>query len=273
MKQCDIYDVIAIGLSRKETEGLTTIYNEFNKNLNIKFRLVSGKAAERAHFAIVNSDDPQILKKWRVWNARVNPIFSIYAYSNIAPKNSPASIRKPFSPNSVLTGMQQAIFNAFDKMPSFEISESIAGGMNEKVDNQSQHQAPSDLSALVVDDCATILKSMQLQLDLLDIHTDCCATGEDALTKINSTHYDLIFLDIVLPGIDGYELCKRIRLSNIQKHTPVCMLTGKSNMFNMVRGKLAGCDKYITKPASSNELTDAILKMLNISSFKQLKSA
>ncbi|TQV89075.1 response regulator [Aliikangiella coralliicola] len=273
MKQRDIYDVIAIGLSRQEVNNLGAIFLNFGQNSDTEFRLVEGELAEQSHFAVVNADNPQILRKWRVWNARVNPIFSIYAHSDIAPKNAPASIKKPFTPNRVIDGMQQALYRAFEKLPSFEISDTTESSDVKKLNSIGAKKVHSKVSALVVDDCPTILKSMELQLDLLGIHPDCCATGEQAMERINKLRYDLIFLDIVLPGIDGYEICKMIRQSPIQKNTPVCMLTGKSNMFNMVKGKLAGCDKYITKPASSNELADAILKMLNISSFKQLKTA
>ncbi|WP_444994960.1 response regulator [Aliikangiella sp. IMCC44359] len=273
MKKRNTYDVIAIGLSKLDVKILKAIFQSAEKNYDYSFQLTSGKGAENAHFAIVNADEPQIVRKWRVWNARSNPIYSIYASKVINEKGSQTSILKPFNPASVMKGMQHAMFQVYGEIPDFEISESVKPSNNNDFNSVVNKVNRSKVTALVVDDCHTILKAMAIQLDLLGIHATCVSSGEAALERIKKIHYDLIFLDIVLPGIDGYDLCKEIRATSIHKNTPVCMLTGKSNMFNMVRAKLAGCDKYITKPANSSTLSQAILKMLNITSFKQLKSA
>ncbi len=273
MKESTTYDIIIIGLSKIESDILSCIFKSAGNNSGVEFRLVSGKHSENANFAIVNSDNPQVVRKWRVWNARSKPIYSIYAFQKKPPVNAQSTIAKPFNPDSVIACLQQAVYKAYGEVPHFEISEHSENTNSQQLQTMRNNTRHSSVSALVVDDCATILKSMELQLNLLEIKSDCVSSGEEALLNISRKRYDLIFLDIVLPGVDGYEVCKIIKQNPLQSNTPVCMLTGKSNMFNVVRGKLAGCDKYITKPAKSQELSDAILKMLNITSFNQLKSA
>jgi twitching motility two-component system response regulator PilG len=101
---------------------------------------------------------------------------------------------------------------------------------------------------LIIDDSLTVLKQLQMELQKLNIHADCAETGEEGLTLVSNSHYDMVFLDIVLPATDGYMICKCIRKNPHTKHTPVVMLSSKSSTFDKVRGKLVGCDEYLTKP-------------------------
>ena len=74
--------------------------------------------------------------------------------------------------------------------------------------------------------------------------------------------YDIIFLDVVLPGTDGYQVCKDIRKNPGTRQTPVIMLTSKSSPFDRVRGSLVGCSAYLTKPVDYNAFRAAVSKYL-----------
>lgn len=102
--------------------------------------------------------------------------------------------------------------------------------------------------ALVVDDSLVVRKQIELELSLAGITTDLVETGEEALDLLQDNSYHVIFLDVVLPGVDGYQLCKTIKRNKRTKQTPVIMLTSKSSPFDRVRGTLAGCEAYLTKP-------------------------
>lgn len=78
----------------------------------------------------------------------------------------------------------------------------------------------------------------------------------------NKNNYDLIFLDVVLPGIDGYQLCKSLKRGKDKKKTPVIMLTSKSSPFDRVKGALAGCDAYLTKPVKQETFQKVVKKYL-----------
>lgn len=107
---------------------------------------------------------------------------------------------------------------------------------------------------LVVDDSLSVRTQMDLCLRLNDVSVDLAEDAEEALELIEKGDYDVIFLDIVLPEMDGYKFCKLIKSNETTRSTPIVMLTGKSSPFNKVRGVMAGCDRYLTKPVDAEEL-------------------
>jgi len=125
--------------------------------------------------------------------------------------------------------------------------------------------APKQISdaVLVVDDNATVRKFMEAKLAPYGFSADFAETGEQAVGLTGSKEYTCVFLDVVLPGIDGYQVCKLIK-SNKQaiKRTAVVMLTSRSSPFDKLRGSLAGCDEYLTKPVDENHLLEVIAKFL-----------
>lgn len=118
-------------------------------------------------------------------------------------------------------------------------------------------------SVLVVDDNATVRKFMETKLAPYGFHVDFAETGEEAVGLTGTNEYTCVFLDVVLPGIDGYQVCKLIK-SNKQaiKRTAVVMLTGRTGRLDKLRGSMAGCDSYLTKPVDENELLEVIAKFL-----------
>lgn len=118
-------------------------------------------------------------------------------------------------------------------------------------------------AVLVVDDNATVRKFMESKLAPYGFSADFAETGEQAVGLTGSKEYTCVFLDVVLPGIDGYQVCKLIK-SNKQavKRTAVVMLTSRSSPFDKLRGSLAGCDEYLTKPVDENRLLEVISKFL-----------
>jgi two-component system cell cycle response regulator len=118
----------------------------------------------------------------------------------------------------------------------------------------------SHYTALVVDDSVTIRKQVELALRLHDVEAICTDTGESAMVLLATQSFDLIFLDVMLPGgADGYQICRSIKKLSMHKKTPVIMLTGRSSPFDRVRGSLAGCNTYLTKPVE-NDTFKAVLK-------------
>jgi two-component system, cell cycle response regulator len=118
-------------------------------------------------------------------------------------------------------------------------------------------------TVLVVDDNATVRMFMQAKLSPYGFEVDIAETGEEAIGMSAAQEYTCVFLDVVLPGIDGYQVCKLIK-SNKQaiKKTAVVMLTSRSSPFDKLRGSLAGCDEYLTKPLDEDRLLEVIAKFL-----------
>jgi two-component system cell cycle response regulator len=104
--------------------------------------------------------------------------------------------------------------------------------------------------ALVVDDSAAIQKSLELNLATLPqiSAVEFADTGESALAKAEASQYDLIFLDVMMPGMDGFETCTQLRKKPQYKKTPIIMVSGKTSPLDEVKGVMAGCTTYLTKP-------------------------
>lgn len=117
-----------------------------------------------------------------------------------------------------------------------------------------------DLRVLVIDDSETVRKQLELALGDQGIDVQTAETGELGLHMLSSCPYDLIFLDVVLPGADGYQICKTIKKNKSKQRIPVVMLTSKSSPFDRVKGSLAGCDTYLTKPVELRRLVEILHK-------------
>ena len=115
---------------------------------------------------------------------------------------------------------------------------------------------------LVVDDSLSVRTQMDLCLRLHDLSVDLVEDAETALNLVEGGNYDVIFLDVVLPEMDGYKVCKLIKSNETTRSIPIVMLTGKTSPFNKVRGVMAGCDRYLTKPVDAEELKTVLHEYL-----------
>lgn len=126
----------------------------------------------------------------------------------------------------------------------------------------SADQNSKILHALVVDDSTTIRRLMDLTLQPLGIVVEFAERGEEALNLVQRNRYDIVFLDVMLPGIDGYKVCKQIKGERNTRNIPVIMLTSKDSAFDKVRGIMAGTNVYLTKPLDRGQLIEALNKCL-----------
>ena len=82
--------------------------------------------------------------------------------------------------------------------------------------------------------------------------------GFDALDKIANSHPDIIFVDIMMPRLDGYQMCSLIKNNSNLKDTPIIMLSSKDGLFDRAKGRIVGSEQYLTKPFTKSELLEAI---------------
>lgn len=129
------------------------------------------------------------------------------------------------------------------------------------------------VTALVVDDSTTLRRLMDLTLTPMGMVVEFADNGEDALVLARGKDYDIIFLDVILPRIDGYRVCKIIKADPRTKHIPIIMLTSKDSAFDKVRGIMAGTDVYLTKPLDRVALLKAINKYLPVSVMQAMQTA
>jgi twitching motility two-component system response regulator PilG len=111
---------------------------------------------------------------------------------------------------------------------------------------------------LVIDDSKTIRRTAETLLKKVGCDVTTATDGFDALAKIADTHPDIIFVDIMMPRLDGYQTCALIKNNSTFKTTPVIMLSSKDGLFDKAKGRIVGSDEYLTKPFSKEELLGSI---------------
>jgi two-component system alkaline phosphatase synthesis response regulator PhoP len=115
-------------------------------------------------------------------------------------------------------------------------------------------------SILLVEDEEHLHEALKLNLEMEGYEVDSAFDGGDALKKIQSAHYDLLILDIMLPSLDGFSITERMRLNNNQ--TPILILSAKNTSANKVQGLKLGADDYLTKPFNLEELILRVAKLI-----------
>jgi len=116
----------------------------------------------------------------------------------------------------------------------------------------------SRIKVMVIDDSNTIRRSAEIFLKSSGCQVILAEDGFDALAKISNEHPDLIFVDIMMPRLDGYQTCSLIKRNARYKTTPVIMLSSKDGLFDRARGRMVGSDQYLTKPFTQETLLDAV---------------
>ncbi|MGI9056067.1 MAG: response regulator [Pyrinomonadaceae bacterium] len=137
---------------------------------------------------------------------------------------------------------------------------SLAIRLAEIEEKASIHSSmPKDRTIMVVDDSATVRKLISGKLEKCGHIVITAVDGMDAMSKLGDIVPDLILLDITMPRMDGYQVCKLIRNSDATKEIPIVMISGKDGFFDKVRGRMAGTTGYITKPFGP----ETLMKMLD----------
>ncbi|MCB1867974.1 MAG: response regulator [Gammaproteobacteria bacterium] len=113
---------------------------------------------------------------------------------------------------------------------------------------------------MVIDDSKTIRRTAELLLKKAGCSVMTATDGFEALALIADGRPDVIFVDIMMPRLDGYQTCALIKNSEEFKHTPVIMLSSKDGLFDRARGRIVGSEQYLTKPFTKDELLGAIRK-------------
>ena len=113
------------------------------------------------------------------------------------------------------------------------------------------------VKVMVIDDSKTIRRTAETLLKKAGCIVTTATDGFDALAKIADTEPSIIFVDIMMPRLDGYQTCQLIKNNSAFQSTPVIMLSSKDGLFDRAKGRIVGSDQYLTKPFSKDELLSA----------------
>lgn len=221
-------------------------------------------------FIILCTNNPNVLKHWlggRVDGRAVrSPLIRVSRGASA--EEAGYIITVPVNPGRLLQQLDEYTIKEFNFFPEFQIGEdttapcakTIAGIELLKRGSTAGNRRKGLHRALVVDDSLAVRKQIEIEFSLLEADVDCVASAEEGLIWAGRAAYDIIFLDVVMPGMDGYTACKRIKRSPLTRNTPVVLLTSRSSSFDRIKGTLAGCDSYLVKPISHNDFEVVINK-------------
>ncbi len=120
------------------------------------------------------------------------------------------------------------------------------------------------LKIMVVDDSKTIRRTAEILLKKQGYIVETANDGFDALAKVAEFYPDIIFVDIMMPRLDGYQACALIKQNKVFRETPVIMLSSKDSIFDKARGRIVGSEEYLTKPFSRDDLLGAIGRLSRV---------
>ena len=230
------------------------------------YRVVDRNDYKNVNIVIVDADDSAALAQWREFNraARADsgkPAILIgAAFAEAAEQDAGGQYRLKRTRLSahLLKTLDAITVRELKYVPELVIGGDDSPGAQAIVSNllgrSSTENNGVSGKVLVVDDSLSVRTQMDLCLRLHDLTVDLAEDAEEALDLVEVGHYDVIFLDVVLPEMDGYKVCKLIKSNATTRSIPIVMLTGKTSPFNKVRGVMAGCDRYLTKPVDAEQL-------------------
>lgn len=269
-----IFEVASIGIPEREARLVRGILSVSKGRVPSFSQSIAG-GETNAQLFIVDMDNAAAVLQWqRIQHARGKPPGPtvLLTGQNRTSSRFPC-LRRPFVASRLLVLLEELAVNELGFVPPLAIEPEDLAPTRPALDSPQlmgdQDAKSAPFSALVVDDSLPVRVQMDLALRPLTSDVDFAETGEKALELVDARSYDIVFLDIVLPGIDGYRVCKAIKDRNTGNRTPVIMLTGNSSPADRIKGKLAGCDTYLIKPvrhAVFQEVVENYLPQLATSS-------
>lgn len=250
------YCLSVFGLTATQKMVLASLC-KLSQNRGISYSLPGSGAARVGDIAVVDADDAAAVQSWK---------------SSAVPAGAPVVFvsAKPLTGlethqyNLIRSHLSGGLLQLLDRVAVSELRPRapVVVSDNVAVRQESPQRRPSRGSfyarALVIDDSLSVRTQMNLCLEKLDITVEVAEDAQRGLDKLQERYYDLVFLDVMLPDMDGYQVCKLIKRDPRTQRVPVIMLTSKGSTINRIQGSIAGCNRYLIKPATERDVVKVV---------------
>lgn len=266
----DTYSVEVIGFNQTELMALASVFDLSSRRVP---KFVRHAAADTPpDILLVDANDPEAVRLLGARNASGHIPTIMIGDSNQG-TNWPV-LARPIRWMKLFQAFDVAIGSPAAEAPKPALAPPVAASVVApapvakpamsvgEISGAWRAQNPQTDSVLVVDDNLTVREFMKSKLAAFNFNVDYAENGEQAIGYTGQKHYTCIFLDVVMPGIDGYQVCKLIKSTKSAQKTAVVMLTSKDSPFDKIRGSMSGCDAYLTKPVDEEKLLETIAKFL-----------
>jgi two-component system, cell cycle response regulator len=264
------YSVALCGLTARDSRLLEIVINRVNSGRHA-FHADQAENAVQPRVAIVDAKSPLSLEMYRELHERHPQLISVTISDHGMAGDSRYRIERKSLFLQVMKVLDDLADHEFVGNKVTTHPTAAAATATRNVDEGRQTESafvagkagePQPLTALVVDDSLTVREQMRQALQRLGIACDLADSAEAAMRLLERQSYSLAFLDVVMPGTDGYELCRKIKQNTYMRLMPVLMLTSRSSPFDRARGALSGCDSYLIKPITWDTFSQAVDKAL-----------
>lgn len=255
-----------MGFSARDERKLKKIF-ALTEERERSYMLMDTSNAGAVEILLVNTQDEFVSQQQQSYVQRhKDTSISIVNIGRAASENDINYIRGVLIPSRVLP--------VLDKIEILPANDNLVGDkekgtslQDEPIKNEAENNSSTNgfFDVLVVDDSEMMRKTVQLELEksTIPLTIEFAETGEMALEKVAAKKYDFIFLDVMMPGIDGFETCTRIRKMDNMAKTPIIMLTSKTSALDEVKGLMAGCSTYLTKPFQHDEFHKMLERIMH----------
>ena len=241
------YDILVVN---DDEEMRSVLKNELTKSeipLNIDFSVNGEAAIEKISrkyydFLFVNAQAPNFNE--------IEQCIQIGNTNGIRPSVVMPTVKESVAEEAQIVLRVLKAFSEVDDMSDQDYSDTS--------------QADEFYNVLVIDDSDMIHKTLAIELAKSEatLKIEYAFSGEEGLAKLLKKYYDFIFLDVMMPGIDGFETCSRIRKIKGMNKLPIIMLTSRTSPLDEVKGVIAGCTTYLTKPVKSDDFQKMLARIM-----------
>jgi len=260
MDQTKTYLVATFGIGDFEREMLDRIFR-LSSSRRLSYALVDEGDERRADIALLGSTTQEALSEWQAVHSE-RPSIKTVKVVNAKPRDSNPSIRRPLLARGVLQALDALFPDTAERQKQTPNEGTAARAEKAAQGRRWAKQGGGSYRALVVDDSLMIRTQVGLALQNAGIDVEYADSGEKALALVSNESFDIIFLDVVMTGLDGYGVCKAIKADRTRRHMPVVMLSSQSTPFDKIKGKFSGCNCYLTKPVRVEEFQSTLEEYL-----------
>ena len=250
-----------IAFTRTGLRIIATVVSHI-KSENYVFSMVDANESSLADIAIVDDIDPEMRQAADALLLRNRALKVIYL---VGTGGRPDGQRHELLRTHLVSHLMPLMEVVARMLVATQTSRSLpaaAATIPNRIVQLVPKPRPDRLRALVVDDNPTVRLQLVKVIERMGLDCDTAEGGESALQKLAQQSYNMIYVDVVMPDMDGYKLTREIKRNRDHKSTPVVILTSKSSPFDRARGALAGCDTYLTKPVELKRLYEATSQCL-----------
>lgn len=270
------FSVATFGIPEFERELVQRIFAISESRENV-YRIADATEFHAADLALVDTSDEDAAEQYRRMHSGRESLPSVIV-ANGKDTQDDYWIKRPFTVMRMLGALDRLVQDRLSgedrprpappapapaATPSDEPNPPATNPPAGSEDSASTAARTATHTALVVDDSLPVRKQLNFVLRRAGVAAEFAEDGESALHLIETRNYDIVYLDVVLPGKDGLAVCEAVKNDENKKHIPIVMLTGKASKADQAKGKLAGCDAYLTKPVSLDAFNQTLVDWLD----------